>query len=200
LVPDMASARLALLKREGRPIFRRNPRIFPPAKSKLLRVREPRVRDPVETELLNKWWSDYRRQMAAIVDALRYCFESKGDRDSDPYRVNEKVFDEELIAINERWNAQTKLAREHYYFEDFNRKIAKLLEKREKYDAEAVKRMEALRAKTLSMEGQCKGIVTRENIDERLEEIMSSPIVQFNYAVSERGTIVHPKSSGDPPL
>lgn len=40
-------------------------------------------------------------------------------------------------------------------------------------------------------------MVTHENVDERVDEIMSSPAVQFNYAVSERGKIIYPKNSGD---
>ncbi|KAH9283181.1 hypothetical protein ECG_04833 [Echinococcus granulosus] len=185
----MASTRLALLRHKVTPTFRRNPRVFPPAKSKLLRVREPRVSDPVETELLSKWWSDYKLQMAAVVETGA----------SESCRVCEKAFDEDLITINEKWNSDTKLGREYYYVEHFNRKIAELLQKREEYDKKEAQRMEILKAKLLSVEGCDKQMVTRENIDERLDEIMSSPPVQFNYSVSERGKTIHPESLGDLP-
>ncbi|VDK25490.1 unnamed protein product [Taenia asiatica] len=112
-------------------------------------------------------------------------------------RVSEKAFDGELISINEKWNYQTKLGREHYYFEYFNEKIAGVLQKREEYDTEEVQRMEELRAKLLSMKSRGKEMVTHENIDECVNEIMSSPTVRFNYVVLERGRIVHPKNSGN---
>ncbi|KAL5968769.1 Gag-Pol polyprotein [Taenia solium] len=115
-------------------------------------------------------------------------------------RVSEKAFDEELISINEKWNYQTKLGREHYYFEYFNGKIAGVLQKREEYDMEEVQRMEELKAKLLSIKNRGKEMVTRENIDECVDEIMSSPTVRFNYAVSERGRTVYPKNAGDSSL
>nr|CDS16849.1 Pfam-B_7133 domain containing protein [Echinococcus granulosus] len=137
--------------------------------------------------------------MAAVVDALRYCFEVRETGASESCRVCEKAFDEDLITINEKWNSDTKLGREYYYVEHFNRKIAELLQKREEYDKKEAQRMEILKAKLLSVEGCDKQMVTRENIDERLDEIMSSPPVQFNYSVSERGKTIHPESLGDLP-
>ncbi|KAL5110180.1 Protein ABHD8 [Taenia crassiceps] len=136
--------------------------------SKLLRVREPGVGDPVEAVLLSKWWSNYMLQIAAII----CCFGVK--EDSASCRVNEKAFDEELIAINEKWNSQTQLGREHYYFVHFNEKISKLVQNREEYDTEEARRMEILKAKLLSVKNGDKEMVTRENVDERVDEIMSS--------------------------
>ncbi|CDS41873.1 conserved hypothetical protein [Echinococcus multilocularis] len=135
--------------------------------------------------------------MAAIVDALRYCFEVRETGSSESCRVCERAFDEDLIAINERWNSDTKLGREYYYVEHFNGKIAELLQKREEYDKKEAQRMEILRAKLLSVKDCDKQMVTRENIDKRLDEIMSSPPVQFNYSVSERGKTIHPESLSD---
>ncbi|EUB62987.1 Abhydrolase domain-containing protein 8 [Echinococcus granulosus] len=134
-----------------------------------------------------------------LADALRYCFEVRETGASESCRVCEKAFDEDLITINEKWNSDTKLGREYYYVEHFNRKIAELLQKREEYDKKEAQRMEILKAKLLSVEGCDKQMVTRENIDERLDEIMSSPPVQFNYSVSERGKTIHPESLGDLP-
>lgn len=79
------------------------------------------------------------------------CFEVKEDSALESRRLGEKAFDEELIAINEKWNSQTKLEREYHYFEYFNGKIAELLKKRAEYDMEESQRMELLKAKLLSV-------------------------------------------------
>ncbi|VDL19985.1 unnamed protein product [Hymenolepis diminuta] len=190
----MASAKLALLKHKGTPIFRRNPRVFPPAKSKLLRVKQPHIKDPVEFELLNQWWPEYKRRMAAIQDALKYCFSTNEKESSTRLEVVEEAFDDELIAINDKWNAEAELMREDFYLKDFNEKIVETLIRRKEYDQMELERIEKLKEKLFSMKEYDETMVTRTNIDIRLDEIMTSEPVNYNHAINERGKPIFSES------
>nr|CDS31722.1 mitochondrial ribosomal protein S26 [Hymenolepis microstoma] len=194
----MSSTVLSLLKHKGTPIFRRNPRVFPPAKSKLLRIKQPHIPDPVEYELLNQWWPEYKRQTAAIQDVLKHCFLVNEEESSTRREVREEAFDDELIAINDKWNAEAKLARENFYLKDFNEKITETLIRRKEYDQMELERIEKLKKKLFLMKEYDKTMVTRENIDSRVDEIMSSEPVNYNHAVNERGKAVFSESKVEP--
>ncbi|KAM3179536.1 hypothetical protein ACTXT7_000425 [Hymenolepis weldensis] len=154
---------------------------------KLLRVKQPHIKDPVEFELLNQWWPEYKRQMAAIQDALKYCFPTNEKESSIRQKVVEEAFDDELIAINDKWNAEAKLMREDFYLKDFNEKIAETLIRRKEYDQMELERIEKLKKKLFSMKEYNETMVTRANIDSRLDEIMASEPINYNHAINERG-------------
>lgn len=131
----------------------------------MLRIKQPQIKDPVETELLSQWWPEYKRQMAAIQqctykllffrDALKHCFEAVETESSSRKEVVEQAFDEELIAINDKWNEQTKLMRENFYIKHFSEKINETLIRRREYDQKELERIEKLKEKLLSMRVLC---------------------------------------------
>uniref|UniRef100_A0A0X3Q0L5 Small ribosomal subunit protein mS26 n=1 Tax=Schistocephalus solidus TaxID=70667 RepID=A0A0X3Q0L5_SCHSO len=193
----MSSVVPRFVRSARKPIFRRNPRIYPPTKGKMLRVRQPTPIDPVEDNLLKKWWSDYKLQTVAIGHLLRSTFALKSP-DSLPEIVVEQAFDPPLVLINDAWNCETKKLREEYFVSHFSEKIMETLTKRQEYDDREKARVEELKRKFLSMLDGSDRMVTIDNIDSRLDEVMHSQPLDFNYAVDSSGRPVkHQKPSTD---
>ncbi|BHF63931.1 hypothetical protein SprV_0200692700 [Sparganum proliferum] len=72
------------------------------------------------------------------------------------------------------------------------------LTRRQEYDDREKARVEKLRAKFLSMLEGPDRMVTIENIDSRLDEVMNSQPLDFNYAVDSSGRpLKHSKPSAD---
>ncbi|VDK73016.1 unnamed protein product [Dibothriocephalus latus] len=149
-----------------KPAVRRNPRIYPPTKGIFVLT------------------CDFQANFC--VHLLRTTFALKSP-ESSPEIVSEQAFDPSLVLINDEWNRETKKLREEYFVSHFSEKIMEHLTKRQDYDDKENARVEKLKEKMLSMLEGADRMITIENIDSRLDEVMHSQPLDFNYAIDNSG-------------
>lgn len=169
----MSSLNVNLLRHTGRPIFRRNPRIFPPAKSLFLVYFNTiqvnffeRKNHIYKIQLRPNYWQRGGKttiyewpQSGSLFgkcliflsrDLLALSYKHQNVSTVDTVET-EEAFDPELAVVNDEWNQKTKVQRENYYLQFFSGKIMDSLTRREDYDRLEVDRIEKLRAKLLSV-------------------------------------------------
>ncbi|TGZ58963.1 hypothetical protein CRM22_009339 [Opisthorchis felineus] len=168
----------------------KNPRIRPRAKTKLFKVRQPTPVDPVEHELLLDWWRNYRLQYAAIKDLFAYELKTKEVELAAAIQKDDEGERNRRQALNTAWNAETRT--------QATAPLRSLLEQltvehdRRLLDFRQTMgdRVERERARIQAILAAEPNIITRDNIDAKLEEIFNSDIVDYNFMVDHAGRIV----------
>ncbi|KER20571.1 hypothetical protein T265_15288 [Opisthorchis viverrini] len=169
---------------------RKNPRIRPRAKTKLFNVRQPTPVDPVEHELLLDWWRNYRLQYAAVKDLFAYELKTKEVELAAAIKKDDEGERNRRHALNTAWNVETRTQAitplrsllEQLTIEHNQR----LLDFRQTMSD----RVERERARIQAILAAEPNIITRDNIDAKLEEIFNSDIVDYNFMVDHAGRIV----------
>uniref|UniRef100_A0A5K3G2A5 Enhancer of polycomb-like protein n=1 Tax=Mesocestoides corti TaxID=53468 RepID=A0A5K3G2A5_MESCO len=128
--------------------------------------------------------------MYYLRGVLRYSLKAKEVGPQNTNDVAGEDLDHDLIAVNDSWNSQTKRERERYYTYHFNEKIMESLSRRKEYDQTDAICIEMLKKRLMSVKGNENLMVTRENLDAKLSEVMESSPIQFNRAISTRGTFI----------
>ncbi|THD27454.1 hypothetical protein D915_001677 [Fasciola hepatica] len=178
----------------GHKATRKNPRIYPKAKTKRFNVRQPVPIDPEENKLLTQWWSDYRLRYNAVIDLLTYELKVKESVLTASIRRDDEGDRKRRWEVNESWNKETR-AHSRPALEMMLNELAK--EKQHRlvlFEQKAHENIMANMTKIEELAAASEHLVTWENLDEKIEEIFNSPVVDYNFLVDQHGKVVHGSS------
>lgn len=172
--------------------WRRKPRWLPVAKSKLFRVPERKVQDPMERSELMRLHANYKTQLRAVRGYLMTeSAEREATSTADHLIISPEEMEEDFrqcSEMNDKWNAEISLIRNKRLQlerdaekELILQRLDALGERREqrKTSAEELVRLEKERSKTL---------ITPENIDQAIEQALAET-VDYNFAIDLSGKI-----------
>ncbi|CAH8503570.1 unnamed protein product [Schistosoma turkestanicum] len=159
-------------------------------KRKLFKVKQPTPVDPVEDELCKKWWDNYRLQYAAVRDLFRYEIDrhkmeaistSKTDHEYERNRRHE---------LSETWNKETYLAAKDKFEGLLKTLVDKQIYSLFEFQNKQAQSSDNLKASLDAVAMLSEHMITEKNLDDKIDEIMNSDIVDYNFVVDHNGNIV----------
>nr|CAH8850575.1 unnamed protein product [Trichobilharzia regenti] len=174
----------------GHKRFRKNPRVYPKAKSKLLKVRQPTPVDPEEDELCRKWWTDYRLQYEATSKLFAYEIYRQKMEAMAISRTDHEHERNRRQELTEHWNRETQLAATDKLEELLKLQIEKQNIKITEFMNKETVFSEKLQADLAAIKMLSEQMITEENLDEKIDEIMNSDVVDYNFIVDHKGNII----------
>ncbi|XP_063221192.1 small ribosomal subunit protein mS26 [Bacillus rossius redtenbacheri] len=165
----------------------RKPRWLPTAKSKMFRVPERRRLPKDEHDELLRLFNNYRSHMKALSNYFKEELAKYEEQAVKDISSDDKIH-EEAMKLNNEWNAQVAKLRDE--------RLAKESEERKKVILENLIAAEQLEKENLSRieerirkeKVNAKMFITAENIDEAIENALSSE-VDYNFAIDLEGNI-----------
>ncbi|PAA48826.1 hypothetical protein BOX15_Mlig028805g1, partial [Macrostomum lignano] len=184
----------------------RNPRVIPHPKVKAFRVREWHKRDPDAVAIFESRWASYEMQLNALQQAFYYELHGRlllpGERASDGLHKlgsqEDQLADsaetkrqvDEAERINADWNARSAELR----VDEMRRQLDEL---RNEHDRLQLDSELADQAAVLSFQARLKrdleqagDFIDESNLDAKIEAILDSPIVDFNFAIDPAGNMI----------
>ncbi|KAH8876802.1 28S ribosomal mitochondrial protein [Schistosoma japonicum] len=174
----------------GNKRVRKNPRVYPKAKGKLLKVKQPTQIDPVEYELCQKWWTDYRLQYEAVRNLFKYEIERQKMEAISASRIDHEHERNRRHELTESWNKETHLIA----IDKFEKLLKALIDKQTcklaEFENEQMKSLTKLKANVDEVATLAEQMITEKNLDDKIDEIMNSDVVDYNFVVDYKGNIV----------
>ncbi|CAL8090830.1 unnamed protein product [Calicophoron daubneyi] len=170
---------------------RKNPRIQPRAKTKRFNVRQPTPIDPCEDQMLQKWWSDYRLQYSATTSLLQFDLHSKEAAETATERRDDEGERKRRLLLNKAWNNDTHV-QSISHLKTILSDLTEAKQKRFLSLREAEKeKLDSVELRISALVTAIPHMITRENIDQKLEELFNSGVVDYNFVVDSRGNITY---------
>lgn len=169
---------------------RKNPRIHLKAKSKRFIVKPAKVVDPIEYELITKWRADYNLQFAAAKKLFQYELQRQQSEEVAAIITDDASERVKRQIANDAWNKETRLQARG----QLEKLLATLVNEQherhtsfESAESARVKQLSEKLAVVSSLSGQ---FITANNLDAKLDEIMNSDVIDYNFLVDRRGNII----------
>ncbi|CAH8536086.1 unnamed protein product [Heterobilharzia americana] len=179
----------------GNKRIRKNPRIHPKAKSKLFSVRQPTPVDPVEEELCRKWWTEYRLQYEAVSKLFKYEVYRRNVEIIETSRTDHEHDRNRRHELTANWNTETHLAATDKLEKLLDTLIDKQTSRLTDYLNKQSVCSEKLESNLATVAMLAEKMITEENLDEKVEEIMNSDTVDYNFVVDYKGNIIRGSES-----
>lgn len=172
--------------------WRRKPRWLPVAKSKLFRVPERKVEDPMERAELMRLHANYKTQLRAVRGFLMADTNAReATSTADHLIISPEQMEEEFrqcSEVNDKWNAEIAQVR--------NQRLAI---EREAQRELILQRLDALKDRTASRrvsaeelvrleKERVKSLITPANIDQAIEAALAET-KDYNFAIDLSGKI-----------
>lgn len=172
--------------------WRRKPRWLPVAKSKLFRVPERKVEDPMERAELMRLHANYKTQLRAVRGFLMADTNAReATSTADHLIISPEQMEEEFrqcSEVNDKWNAEIAQVR--------NQRLAM---EREAQRELILQRLDALKDRTASRrvsaeelvrleKERVKSLITPANIDQAIEAALAET-KDYNFAIDLSGKI-----------
>ncbi|CAH8567621.1 unnamed protein product [Schistosoma rodhaini] len=174
----------------GHKRVRKNPRIYPKAKGKFLKVRQPTPVDPVEDALSKKWWVDYRLQYDAVRSLFQYEIYRHQMEAISASRIDHETERNRRHELTETWNKETFLLAT----DKFERLLKSLVDKQTDrlidFQNKQAKSSDKLKADLDAVATLTGQMITETNLDDKIDEIMNCDVVDYNFVVDLSGNIV----------
>ncbi|KAK4471600.1 hypothetical protein MN116_005013 [Schistosoma mekongi] len=174
----------------GNKRVRKNPRVYPKAKGKLLKVKQPTQIDPVEYELCQKWWADYRLQYEAVRNLFKYEIERQKMKAISASRIDHEHERKRRHELTESWNKETHLIARDKFEKLLKVLIDKQTCKLAEFEDQQMKSLTKLKANIDEVAMLAGQMITEENLDDKIDEIINSDVVDYNFVVDYKGNIV----------
>ncbi|KAF8561806.1 hypothetical protein P879_09138 [Paragonimus westermani] len=184
------AAYLKTFAEQGVKRSRKNPRIRPRAKTKLFIIRQPTPVDPVEEKLLKQWWTDYRLQYDAVMDLFAYELRTKEVELAATIQSDFEGERERRSSLNQLWNQETRTQSINHLqtllgtlVESQDKRLLEFKQSVVDDNSEEMNRLEAVAALAPNM-------ITRDNIDQKVDEILNADVVDYNFMIDFKGHII----------
>ncbi|GAA6224879.1 28S ribosomal protein S26, mitochondrial [Lates japonicus] len=172
----------------------RKSRTDPKAKSKEGRLKVPPPVDPVEMVVLKERYTEYQLIMRALrlefkEEVLRKKYEEETGSQAEERARQEAEEHRALMAWNDQENLRLlkiRMMRIQREEEEAERKKIEAVLKREQEHQEFIKEKER---EILQLQEDAKNFITMENLDQRIEAALDSPM-NYNFAIDKEGRVV----------
>lgn len=172
--------------------WRRKPRWLPVAKSKLFRVPERKVEDPMERAELMRLHANYKTQLRAVRGFLMADTNAReATSTADHLIISPEQMEEEFrqcSEVNDKWNAQIAQVRNQRLAIEREAQRELILQRLDaKKDRTASRRISAEELVRLEKE-RVKSLITPANIDQAIEQALAET-KDYNFAIDLSGKI-----------
>ncbi|KAA3672756.1 small subunit ribosomal protein S26 [Paragonimus westermani] len=179
------AAYLKTFAEQGVTRSRKNPRI-----PKLFIIRQPTPVDPIEEKLLKQWWTDYRLQYDAVMDLFAYELRTKEVELAATIQSDFEGERERRSTLNQLWNQETRTQSINHLQALLGTLVEsqdkRLLEFKQAVVDDSSKEMNRLEA----VAALAPNMITRDNIDQKVDEILNADVVDYNFLIDFKGHIV----------
>lgn len=172
--------------------WRRKPRWLPVAKSKLFRVPERKVEDPMERAELMRLHANYKTQLRAVRGFLMADTNAReATSTADHLIISPEQMEEEFrqcSEVNDKWNAEIAQVRNQRLAIEREAQRELILQRLDALkDRTASRRVSAEELVRLEME-RVKSLITPANIDHAIEAALAET-KDYNFAIDLSGKI-----------
>ncbi|KAF4531457.1 hypothetical protein B566_EDAN004228 [Ephemera danica] len=181
--------------------WRRKPRWFPVAPSKMYRIPERPKFDPEEHDEMLRLFNNYRTTMRAIRTTL-YEEVLRANMAAKSAGAGSGVEEEEFsrcMAINEEWNRASAAIREQRLAEQAKSRAERALRGLAVHEALQAEKA-AIVEQMVEAEKELGGTyITAERLDAAIEEAIANP-VDYNFCIDLEGNITYGRDTKKPPI
>ncbi|XP_075223113.1 mitochondrial ribosomal protein S26 [Lycorma delicatula] len=170
--------------------WRRKPRWLPVAKTKMYRVPRRQRLPEGEEEEVYRLFNNYRTSLKAI---RYYLSEQIKSQTTAPEVIAEQLRVEQedhakCLKLNDEWNEEVKKMREKRVADEAEERRLKILQEIETIKQQEAEELHYIDTLVRSEKEYSKKYITRKNIDEVLEKVLSETI-DYNFCIDLDGNI-----------
>jgi len=169
----------------------RKPRHLGRAPTKLEVLDPTPTIDPAEQEIFDKWNKQYLVDMTHCYELMKEksVMDSLDTGETQRAIQQERIHHANMMKENEKWNEEIAITREREFAERSAKEEAEIRATiTSTLEAKAARHAEVM-AYVDRLQGESINFITLDNIEEKVNEMLDTPVIDYNFSVDRNGKI-----------